>query len=46
MMPDPFIKRQAQENQQAKSVTAEDFRAREAQSLTKSVGTIDTSVKP
>ncbi len=45
-MPDPFIKRQAQENQQAKSVTAEDFRAREAQSLTKSVGTIDTSVKP
>ena len=45
-MPDPFIKRQAQENQKAKAVTAEDFRAKEAQSLTKSVGTIDTSVKP
>ena len=33
MMPDPFVKRQAKENK------AESFRAQEAQSLTKSVGT-------
>ena len=32
-MPDPFVKRQAKENK------AESFRAQEAQSLTKSVGT-------
>ena len=43
-MPDPFIKKQAKENKQAKA--AESFRAKEAQSLTKSIGTIDTISKP
>jgi hypothetical protein len=39
-MPDPFVKRQAKENQEAKkAITAESFRAKEAQSLTKSIGT-------
>ena len=33
MMPDPFVKRQAKKNK------AESFRAQEAQSLTKSIGT-------
>ena len=40
MMPDPFVKRQAKEKQEAqKAITAESFRAKEAQSLTKSIGT-------
>ena len=39
-MPDPFVKRQAKEKQEAqKAITAESFRAKEAQSLTKSIGT-------